>query len=291
MCIIYIYIFIYLYLLNRIDIRLVALERLNALARPNIPVLCSSVARAAHKGIFVGRDRDAHDIAAVVRKLRNLASALDVPQDAGHVAAGGEDLRVVNEPAAADVARVARELAVRLDGDVAGAEVIDGAHVVEAAARHKHAGRRVGAGHHPGRAQGDGVDLVGCDAVPHNKLAVLRGAHEMVGIGGPVHGVDLREMPLQRPPDLDLVVFGQRRDVSRHILHCKKKSKIENAMHKKKRVCLFYFFLRVVSFLDSLFVRISSLILSTSLRSFWIFSVTSDPLLSFLPIFFSDCVF
>lgn len=208
-----------IYLLNRVNIRLVALESLDALTRSDIPVLCSRVAGAANKGIFIGGDRDTHDVAAVVRKLRDLAAALHVPEDAGHVAAGREDLGVVDEPAAADVPRVPRELSVGLDGDVAGAEVVDGAHVVEAAAGDKDAGGRVGAGHHPGGAEGDGVDLVGGHTVPHDELAVLGGAHKMVGIGGPVHGVDLREMPLESTTDLDLVVLGKSRNVTRHILN------------------------------------------------------------------------
>lgn len=195
------------------------LEGLDALAGSDIPVLCSSVAGATHERVFIGGDRDAHDIAAVVRELRDLAAALDIPEDAGHVTAGREDLGIVDEPAAADVPRVPRELSVRLDGDVAGAEVIDGAHVVETAARDKDAGGRVGAGHNPGRAEGDGVDLVGGHAVPHDELAVLGGAHEMVGIGGPVHGVDLRKMPLESATDLDLVVLGERGDVTSNILN------------------------------------------------------------------------
>jgi hypothetical protein len=41
------------------------------------------------------------------------------------------------------------------------------------------------------------VDFVGGVGVPDDKLAILRGGHEMSPIGGPVHGVDFGEMAFE----------------------------------------------------------------------------------------------
>ena len=54
---------------------------------------------------------------------------------------------------------VARQLPADPDVALAGLQAVDGADVVQAAAGHKVTGRGVGAGHHPGGTQGDGVHL------------------------------------------------------------------------------------------------------------------------------------
>ena len=54
---------------------------------------------------------------------------------------------------------MARQLPADPDVALAGLQAVDGADVVQAAAGHKVAGRGVGASHHPGGAQGDGVHL------------------------------------------------------------------------------------------------------------------------------------
>ena len=59
------------------------------------------------------------------------------------------------------------------------------ADVVQTAAGHEVAGGRVGAGHHPGGPQRDGMHLVGGVAVPYDQLTVLGCRHEVpAGRGG-----------------------------------------------------------------------------------------------------------
>lgn len=69
-------------------------------------------------------------------------------------------------------------MARELSGDSRGAvallvEVIDGANVVETTTGDKVSTRGIGAGHDPGRSQGDGVDLVCGIGIPYDELAVL----------------------------------------------------------------------------------------------------------------------
>ena len=54
---------------------------------------------------------------------------------------------------------MARQLPADPDVALAGLQAVDGADVVQASTGHKVPGRGVGAGHHPGGAQGDGVHL------------------------------------------------------------------------------------------------------------------------------------
>ena len=201
-----------------VDIALVALEGLCALVGTDIPVLGGGVASARDEGVLVGRDGDAHHVAAVVLELGDLGAGLDIPEDAGHITGAGEDLLVAEEADAADVAGVGDELAAHADGDVAGAEVVHGADVVETTAGDERAGGGVAAGHNPGGAEGDGVDLVGAETVPHEKLAVLGGGHEVVAVGRPVHGVDLGQVTLQGTAHLDLIGVGCNGDVTSHVL-------------------------------------------------------------------------
>lgn len=90
-----------------------------------------------------------------------------------------------------------RELTGDPSRPVSGGEVVDGADVVETTAGDVVSRGGVGAGHDPGGAQGDGVDLVGGVGVPDDELAVLGGRDEMAAVGGPVHGVDFGEMALE----------------------------------------------------------------------------------------------
>ena len=77
----------------------------------------------------------------------------------GHVAGAGDDLVVVQEPAARQVAVVAGQLAADADVALARLEAVDRADVVESAARHEVARWSVRARHHPARAQRDRVQL------------------------------------------------------------------------------------------------------------------------------------
>ena len=90
-----------------------------------------------------------------------------------------------------------------------GVETVDAADVVQAPARHVVTTGSIGAGHHPGAAEWDGVHLVGAVAVPHDQLPVLRGRDQVPAVRGPVHGVDLGQVTSQSlprphldPPDL-----------------------------------------------------------------------------------------
>ena len=185
--------------LDGVDVRLVAGEGLDSLAGADVPQLGKGVAGAGNEDVLVRRvDADAHDVAEVVGELGHARARVDVPEHAGHVARRRQDAAVVDETAARQVARVARELARDPGRAFPRREVVDGADVVEAAAGDVIAARRVGARHDPGRPQRDGVDLVGRVRVPDDELAVLRGRHQRSPVRGPVHGVDLGEMPLQR---------------------------------------------------------------------------------------------
>lgn len=152
-----------------------------------------------------------HDVSGVVAEVHDPNSGVDVPQHAGHVAGARDDLAIVNESAATEVARVSAQLprglgashrASRGGRRRAGLDRVDGADVVESSAGDKVAARRVGARHDPTRPERDGVDLVGRVGVPDDELAVLRGRDEVLLVGRPVHGVDLSEVTLERSAGL-----------------------------------------------------------------------------------------
>lgn len=52
------------------------------------------------------------------------------------------------------------------------------------------------------------MNFVGSVGVPDNKLAVLRGGHQMSPVGGPVHGVDLGQVALEGALGLHELVLG-----------------------------------------------------------------------------------
>lgn len=139
----------------------------------------------------------------------DLDTTLNVPEHAGRVTGGGDDLLVVNEAAAGKVAGVGVELTADANGELLGLEVVNGADVVETTAGDEVVGGGVGAGHHPGRAEGDGVGLVGREGVPDEELAVLRGGDKVDLVRGPVHGVDLGEVALERAARPGLGTAGQ----------------------------------------------------------------------------------
>jgi hypothetical protein len=85
-----------------------------------------------------------HDVAHVALEDGERAGRLNVPQGAGGVARCREDLPVVDEAAAREEARMARQFAQPACRAYAilGPQTVDGAQVVQAAARHKRARRR-----------------------------------------------------------------------------------------------------------------------------------------------------
>lgn len=175
---------------------------LHGLACANVPYLGRGVARSRDKEVGVRRQRDTHHIARMVVEFHGARALLNIPEHARHVAGRGDDLPVVYEAAAAQIARVCAELASDL-GLAAGCEGVDGADVVEAAAGDEGAGGRIGDGHDPGGAEGDGVDLVGGVCVPDDEAAVLGGGDEVAGVCRPVERVDLGEVALERPAGLE----------------------------------------------------------------------------------------
>ena len=46
------------------------------------------------------------------------------------------------------------------------------------------------------------MNLVGGVSVPDDELSILRGGDEVTAVGGPVHSIDLGQMPLERPTRL-----------------------------------------------------------------------------------------
>lgn len=149
-------------------------EGLHCFANTNVPQFGKHVACARDKDVVGSRvDADAHDISQMVCKLGDLGSRLNVPEYAGHVTGRRQDTSVVDEAAAGQVSRMAREFTGDSRRPISGGQVVDGADVVEATAGDVVAGWSVGAGHDPGGTQGDGVDLVGGVGVPDDELAIL----------------------------------------------------------------------------------------------------------------------
>lgn len=129
----------------------------------------------------------------MIAKFHHSNASLDVPEHAGHVAGRGDDLSVIDKSTAREITGVGTQFTGTLNGtDTAlfGTEVVNRANVIETTAGNKVARGRVCAGHDPGGAQGDGMDLVGRVGVPDDELAVLGGGDEMALVSSPVHGVN-----------------------------------------------------------------------------------------------------
>lgn len=71
---------------HSVDVALVSVERLRALARADVPELGNLVAGAAHERVLVRVDRETHYVVNVIIKLCNLGGRVDVPEDARRVA-------------------------------------------------------------------------------------------------------------------------------------------------------------------------------------------------------------
>lgn len=183
--------------LHSVDVALVAGEGLHRLARPDVPHLGHRVARARHKGIRVGRQRNAHDVAGVVVELHGSNASLNVPEHTRHVTRRGQNLSVIEEPTAREIACMRAELASDLGRAFSGSQVVDGADVVETTAGHKVTRWSVRASHDPRRAKWDGMHLVGGVGVPDDELSILRGGDEVPLVVGPVHGVDFGQVAFQ----------------------------------------------------------------------------------------------
>ena len=173
-------------------------KRLHTLLLSDIPELGESITSTRDELVVVERvDAQAHNVAKMIGKLVYLGASLEIPEHARHVARGCEDALVADESAAAEVSRVARQFTCHACGTFPCRQVVDGANVIETTAGNVVARGRVGTGHDPRGAKGDGVDLVCCVGIPDDQLAVLRGRDEMAAVRRPVHGVDLGEMALE----------------------------------------------------------------------------------------------
>ena len=97
--------------LDSVDIRVMGRKRLAAFLLPNIPELSKRIASSRDELVVVERIyAQTHHIAEMVRELRNLLARLNIPQHASHISGGGEDTPIVDESAAAEVARVSTKL-------------------------------------------------------------------------------------------------------------------------------------------------------------------------------------
>jgi len=92
--------------LHSVDVTVVACKCMSAFARSNIPHLCGCVAGSGYEDVFLGIQRQAHHVALVALECSHLAITFYIPQNTGLIAGGGDDLFVVDEPAAGEIAGV-----------------------------------------------------------------------------------------------------------------------------------------------------------------------------------------
>ena len=136
--------------LDGVDVRVVRRKGLHALLLADIPQLGEGIAGARDKLVVVERVyAQTHHVTQVVGKLVHLGARLQIPEHTGHVTGGGEDALVADEPAATQVARVARQLACHTRGAFPRGQVVDGADVIQATAGHVVPRGRVRARHDP----------------------------------------------------------------------------------------------------------------------------------------------
>lgn len=150
-------------------------EGLHGFSCTDIPKLGKGIAGAGDKDVLVGWvDADRHDIAQVISEFGHFRARFDIPQHAGHVTGGGNNSAVVDEATAGEVARMTGELTRNTCWAFAGRQVVDGADVIQTTAGDVVSTWGVGACHHPGRPQRNGVDLVSGIGIPNDELPILR---------------------------------------------------------------------------------------------------------------------
>jgi len=108
-----------------------------------------------------------HNVSIMVVEFSDFGAGFNVPEHAGHVARGGDDLLIAQESAAGQVACVRIQFTADTDWVVTTAQVIDGANVVETTAGDEGSRGAVRTRHHPRRAQGNGVNLISGRGVPN----------------------------------------------------------------------------------------------------------------------------
>jgi hypothetical protein len=196
-------------------------KSLNAALLSDIPQFGIRIASARDKLVGIqGIYAQTHDISQMIRKLVHPRTRLNIPEHTGHVARRCENSPVIDESAAAEVARVTGKLPGDTCGSFSCREVVNGADVVQTAAGDVITARGVGAGHDPRGSQGNSVEFVGSVSVPDDELSVLRGGDQMSSVGRPVHCVYFCEMPsegLFRPHRTSIQFLD---GGSRDITHC-----------------------------------------------------------------------
>lgn len=98
--------------LYSIDVCIVRRECLGAFLLPDVPDLGKGVASTRNEHVVIKWvNADAHNVAKVVRKVMDLLTAFDIPQDASHIAGRSEDPTITDEAAARQIPRMAGKLA------------------------------------------------------------------------------------------------------------------------------------------------------------------------------------
>lgn len=163
---------------NRVDVALVTAEGHDVFAVTHIPEFGGGVASTRDKSILVGREGNSDDVTNMTDEFLELVACLDVPFHASLIARACEELVVGFESAAREEAVVSSQLL----GGVAlseVAEVEERAAVVETTGSDPLTRRRICTGHDPGRAERDGVDLVGGGTMPDDEFSILSGGNKM----------------------------------------------------------------------------------------------------------------
>lgn len=91
-----------------------ACKGLDGLASADIPVLGVGVDGTGDEGVVVGKERETHDVTIVTLELADLDTTLNVPQHAGSITRGGDDLLVVDKAAAREVSSVGVQFTAHL---------------------------------------------------------------------------------------------------------------------------------------------------------------------------------
>ena len=85
-------------------------EGLLALSISDIPELGGGVTGTRDERSHIGREGEGHDVSRVARERCHLLTSLDVPQSTSHVSGGSDNLVVIEESAARQVAGMAGKL-------------------------------------------------------------------------------------------------------------------------------------------------------------------------------------
>ena len=130
--------------------------------------------RIDHEDSCISKDGAPHDIARMIAELNDPYPSFDVPQHACHVPRTRDNLPVIDETAATEIARVSAEFTSSLHAvSVFVVEIVDGTDVVQTPASNEVARRGICAGHDPTGPKRDSMNFVGCVCVPNNEFSVL----------------------------------------------------------------------------------------------------------------------